>query len=97
MFDDGRDNVIGMGCQLNPGPNSDQCSYRSELFGMYLSLLIVQQICQKYKLQSGGITIGCDNICRRFGMSCEGACSYTSMWQLLSGLNSWKAVEIKMV
>lgn len=63
------------------------CSYRSELFGMYLSLLIVQQICQKYKLRSGGITIGCDNICRRFGMSCEGACSYTSMWQLLSGLN----------
>ena len=62
VFDDGRDNIIGMGGHRVPGPKSSQCSYRSELFGIYLSLLIIQQVCQKHNIQSGGITIGCDNI-----------------------------------
>ena len=28
------------------------------------------------------------DICQRFGMSRKGTCSYISMWQLLSGLNT---------
>ena len=62
VFDDGHNSVIGIGGHRVPGPDSSQCSYRSELFGLYLSLLTIKILCAKYDVQSGKITIGCDNI-----------------------------------
>ena len=62
VFDDGLSSVIGTGGHRVPGPCSSQCSYRSELFGVYLSLLTVKVLCDKYNVNSGQITIGCDNL-----------------------------------
>ena len=62
VFDDGDNSVVGMGGHRVPVPPQSQCSYRSELFGIYLVLLTVKVICEKYNILQGRLTIGCDNI-----------------------------------
>ncbi len=43
-----------------PGHPDDQSSYRSELAGLYVMILMVHDICLQYGLMDGGIEIGCD-------------------------------------
>ena len=62
VFDDGSYNAIGVGGSRVPGPPACHCSYRSELFGIYLVMLIFQRTCNKFQIQKDRITIGCDNI-----------------------------------
>jgi hypothetical protein len=50
-----------VGCHVTPGHPSDQSPYRSELSGIYGILCVVEEICKLYDIQSGNITIGCDN------------------------------------
>ena len=44
-----------------PGPSQAQCSYRSELAGIYAILLATKQILSAYHIQSGGIEIATDS------------------------------------
>ncbi len=51
-----------VGTNFPPGSSSGQNSYRSELAGIYGIITMVSTICSLYSLQSGAITIACDNI-----------------------------------
>ena len=43
-----------------PGPPGSQSAYRSELAGISGSLLIIQALCNQYKITQGSITLGLD-------------------------------------
>ena len=43
-----------------PGPPDSQSAYRSELAGISGSLLIIQALCNQYKITQGSITLGLD-------------------------------------
>ena len=43
-----------------PGQKQDQSSYRAELGGIYMSILLTNAICCKKKISSGKVTLGCD-------------------------------------
>ncbi len=49
------------GTNFPPGPSKGQNSYRSELAGIYGILTMLTVICSTHNIQSGAITIACDN------------------------------------
>jgi hypothetical protein len=50
------------GTNFPPGPSTGQNSYRSELAGIYGILTMLNVICSTHNIQSGAITIACDNL-----------------------------------
>jgi len=50
-----------LGCTRVPGEEKSQSSYRSELTGLYCTILIVPNLCcEYYKITKGEIKMGCD-------------------------------------
>ena len=49
-----------MGVVNVPGTVLDQCAYRSEIAGIYGSVLVIETIKETLDINNGGITIGCD-------------------------------------
>ncbi len=45
-----------------PGRADDQCSYRSELTGLYSIALMVHSLCQVHGIISGSMEVGCDGL-----------------------------------
>ena len=50
------------GANVIPGSRLDQSSYRGELDGLYAMILMAEQLCLQYSIQSGSIEIGCDGL-----------------------------------
>ena len=44
-----------------PGREKDQNSFRAELGGILALILIIEYICEKYQIEKGAITLGCDS------------------------------------
>jgi hypothetical protein len=44
-----------------PGDATDHSSYRSELAGINTALLVTHKLCQFFRIESGGIILGCDS------------------------------------
>ncbi len=49
------------GSNVVPGRAEDQSSYHGELGGILCSIMCVNEIMKKHKIQRGTITLGCDN------------------------------------
>jgi hypothetical protein len=45
-----------------PGEPCDQCSFRSEAAGMYAVVVLVEQLCSQFDIQTGAIEIACDGL-----------------------------------
>jgi len=45
-----------------PGAFNDQSAYRSELGGLISLVLMIQQICQYYKINTGHVSIACNGL-----------------------------------
>ena len=54
------DNVI-KGQNIVPGYKKDQSSYRAELGGILMSIVLTNAICKKEEIQKGLVTLGCDS------------------------------------
>ena len=50
------------GCTTIPGQPFEQCAYRSELGGIYSTVLLLNTVCQYYHLTSGTVIFGCDGL-----------------------------------
>lgn len=61
VFDNGLDEIQATGCSRAVGEVKFMCSYRAELFGIYLALQTTLLICKQFDIIDGGIEIGCDN------------------------------------
>ncbi len=58
--DDARGRLVGRA--ISPGSEQDQSPYRSELTGIYATMLTVQKICQYFNVTEGAIELGCDGM-----------------------------------
>jgi hypothetical protein len=45
-----------------PGGPGDQSAYRSELTGLYVSMTIINHLCNFYKIEEGQVELGCDGL-----------------------------------
>jgi hypothetical protein len=55
-----------------PGLPNDHCSYRSELTGILGTVILIDIVCTFFRITSGHVTIGCDNLeAGRHGISFE--------------------------
>ena len=61
-----------------PGQKRDQSSYRAELGGMYMSILLTNAICRKNKISKGKVTLGCD--CKGAIQAVQGGRIISSRW-----------------
>jgi len=50
------------GCTTIPGQPFEQCTYRSELGGIYSTVLLLNALCEYYQLTSGTVIFGCDGL-----------------------------------
>ena len=55
-------NSIWQGACRVPGPMGSQSAYHSELISIYATLQMCRRVCTEHSIQSGGITIACDNL-----------------------------------
>ena len=54
-------NTVIKGQNIVPGYKKDQSSYRAELGGILMSIVLTNAICKKEQIHKGSVTLGCDS------------------------------------
>jgi hypothetical protein len=71
------------GGNIVPGSPASQSSYQGELGGILGSIMFTKYLCNKWNVQSGKVTIGCD---------CKGAIAVASGKQMVT--SRWNSYDL---